>query len=403
MPILLCAGGCTLGPTVLRQSRFEYNDAIQRTTDEQLLLNLVRLRHRKSPLFLEVSHVFVRYDYEQSVSLDGEIVENVGPNPITPDTLKPGGSLKFTEKPTLSLSPLQGEEFVTRILSPISIENLILLQRSGWGVDRVFRLGVQRINHLDNASSASGPTPAHPPVYEEFLALSKSLRQLQIRGAIEFGYQSHEVDLAPPVSLDRVRPSDIIEAAEHRCRFRTAEDGAKVVLCRNERLLELSIHEQWRNSPEVIEIMKLLQLTPGRKSYPVEPDVADLAHLSTTDTETDHVSIGTRSLLGVLFYLSQGIECPESQVNDGLIAETRHVNGSRFDWSSLFGDIFRVRSQKMRPLRAAVTVFYRGYWYFIEETDHASLSTFALLSEMFALQAGSAKHAGPIVSLDLGT
>src|SRR5690242_6134447 len=47
--------GCqTVGPTALRHGRGNYNAAIQQTNSEQLLLNLIRLRYRDAPLFLEV-------------------------------------------------------------------------------------------------------------------------------------------------------------------------------------------------------------------------------------------------------------------------------------------------------------------------------------------------------------
>src|SRR4051794_101213 len=45
----LATAGC-LGPAAVRSSRLRYNESIRATNDEQLLLNLVRLRYADSPI-----------------------------------------------------------------------------------------------------------------------------------------------------------------------------------------------------------------------------------------------------------------------------------------------------------------------------------------------------------------
>lgn len=57
LPVLLClpllAGGCAYhGPEALSMTRPEYNVVIQQTNDQELLLNLVRLKYRDTPYFL---------------------------------------------------------------------------------------------------------------------------------------------------------------------------------------------------------------------------------------------------------------------------------------------------------------------------------------------------------------
>lgn len=69
--------GCALGPAALRASRVPYNEVIQRTTNEQLLLNLVRLQYREAPLFLEVGSVAAQFSFRESANIDGTINEGV--------------------------------------------------------------------------------------------------------------------------------------------------------------------------------------------------------------------------------------------------------------------------------------------------------------------------------------
>jgi hypothetical protein len=53
--ILIPGIGClTLGPKTIRLEHTHYNLAIQETQDTQHLLNLVGLRYRDTPVFLEL-------------------------------------------------------------------------------------------------------------------------------------------------------------------------------------------------------------------------------------------------------------------------------------------------------------------------------------------------------------
>jgi hypothetical protein len=43
--------GCA-GPTAIRYTRLRYNEVVRDTNDQQLLLNIVRLRYADSPIFI---------------------------------------------------------------------------------------------------------------------------------------------------------------------------------------------------------------------------------------------------------------------------------------------------------------------------------------------------------------
>jgi len=52
--LLLTAAGCA-GPLALRHSRQKYNQAVQTTASEQMLLNLACLRYGEVPSFMQTS------------------------------------------------------------------------------------------------------------------------------------------------------------------------------------------------------------------------------------------------------------------------------------------------------------------------------------------------------------
>lgn len=68
----LAATGCLrapLGPKTIPPARLNYNEAISRSWDEQLLLNLVRLRYRDNPLFVDVTSVSASYELNRNASV----------------------------------------------------------------------------------------------------------------------------------------------------------------------------------------------------------------------------------------------------------------------------------------------------------------------------------------------
>src|SRR2546428_7532267 len=55
--VLLIAGCSAFGPKTLARDRLRYNEVVKSTTEEQLLLNIVRLRYSDTPSSLAVSAI----------------------------------------------------------------------------------------------------------------------------------------------------------------------------------------------------------------------------------------------------------------------------------------------------------------------------------------------------------
>src|SRR5262245_426817 len=164
MPFLLAllVSGCAtgLGPEAVRGERPDYNQQIARSADAEMLLNLVRLRYNDSPLFLELGAVVAQYGYDASLSAGAQAGQgSVGTF---------GSAFAYSEKPTVTYTPLAGEEFATRMLAPIPLDFVMFFSQSGWSAERLLLVTVQRVNEVFNAPTASGPTPEHPPDYEAF-------------------------------------------------------------------------------------------------------------------------------------------------------------------------------------------------------------------------------------------
>jgi len=398
--LLLC--GCALGPAALRASRSPYNEVIQRTTQEQLLLNLVRLRYREVPMFLEVGSVSAQFVFDESADVRGTLNENVPYQPINPDVLQLGGRIGYQEKPTITFTPLQGEAFVNRLMSPLSLETILLLSRSGWRIDRVLRITAQGMNGLDNASKASGPTPSQAPRHKRFARVCQLLRDLQRDNLLELGYEDHSTQLSDPVPAGALSSTDMVAAARDGYSFRIAEEGDGFVLMGTKQVPVWRMSPRAAESAAAAEALELLGLDAQRDQFELRVAAVQQPRSEAARGRRGTIDLSTRSLLGSLFYLSQAVEVPESHRRRGYVTTTLDEEDQPFDWSDVTGDLLKVHCRATPPGDAAVAVRYRGWWFYIQDDDLSSKSTFALLGQLFALQAGGAKSVPPVLTLPVG-
>ena len=116
----------------------------------------------------------------------------------------------------------------------------------------------------------------------------------------------------------------------------------------------------------------------------------------------DEIGVRGRTLLGVLFYLSQAVEAPVEHLEKGLVGITRDEAGHEFNWVNIMEPIIRIRSDRDPPTGAFVSIRYRGYWFSIADNDRESKTTFNLLNLLFSMQTATAKGKSPMLTLPVG-
>jgi hypothetical protein len=117
------------------------------------------------------------------------------------------------------------------------------------------------------------------------------------------------------------------------------------------------------------------------------------------DGET--LAVATRSIMSALYFLAQGVEVPAADAEDGLATQVAAVSGGPFDPAS-GKKLFTVRSSPQEPQNASVKVFYRDSWFYIEDNDLNSKTTFVLLSMLVMLQSGDTTKITPLITLPVG-
>lgn len=332
---LLTAGCAFSGPASVHTTRADYNLAIQQTNEQELLLNLVRLRYRDTLYFLSVERIASSAEFTREMRATAELpagaanTYTIGPGVVT-----------SAEKPTIFYTPLEGERFARQLMGIINPQVLVLLSNSGWSIERLMLITLQEMNGLRNAPTAAGPTPALAPEYAEFRKATAHLRRLQQRQLLEVGQVTDDTPA----------------------------------------FLEFRFRPEAESDPDAIAFRELLGLRPDRDRYPVVPGFGP------GDGESIHVV--PRSLIGALNYLSQAVEVPARDEEAGHVTLTVSAEGVPFEWQALFAGLFRVSSSLETPNGAAVAVRYRDAWFYLRDDDLDSKSTFSLLAQLMALQAG---------------
>jgi hypothetical protein len=349
--LFVFASGCaTLGAQTLPEVQASYNENLALTQDTQFLLNIVRLRYRETPAFLDVASLTTQQTMSSTAGFNASV-------PLVPPAATVGATVGGTMSvtPTTTFSPVRGDDFVKRLVAPMSLQTVAMVASSGWSVARVLQLTVDRMNAISNAPTATGPTPEFPPDASRFLSLTRALRALQLAGHLSIG------TLRDDASGDSgVLTFD--EAADETDPFRT-------------------LHE-------------LLDLETTAMRVRLTEDV--------TRRDPQSVRIHMRSVLGAIFYLSQSVDVPPAHEAAGVVTVTRDPSGQRYDWQQTLDGLFHVRWSTSEPALAAVKVKHRGVWFFIADDDLESKSTFMLLIQLFNMQAGRGSLPVPLLTIPAG-
>lgn len=338
---LFASAGCrSVGPGTVRRDRLHYSTALADSWKEQLLLNIVRSRYGEAVTFLEVSSLVSGYSLETGVSLNGQF----SPENLRGDSFA-GGELsgKFTDRPTISYSPMTGDKFARSLIAPVPLDALLFVVQGGAPADFLLGLTLESFEGQHNEQMHGLEFAPADPGFRRILQL---LRALQDARAMEVEVQGQadrrEMSLLfyPP---ERVRGSAVEAAAELKQLVKEAEDAEKLRI----------VFGTWVLDPGVI-------------------------------------GLRTRSLMQILMLLGAGVRIPPEHVEDGSAAG---VSGGEVAGG------FVVHSGKNKPEASFVAVPYEGLWFWIDRTDLHSKRTLGTVGVLFNFLEGAGSKASPVLTI----
>jgi hypothetical protein len=331
--------GCAGVPhSNVSQDRLGYAQVIADSWKSQTLLNVVRLRYADAPVFLDVASVINSYSVSAKMNSSAQLPQGTAPN-----VLNFGGEGSWSNTPTVTYQPVMGDRFTRSMLQPVPPVAVFQLIQSGWPVALVLRTMVGTISGLRNESKGVAADPG-------FLELVEAMNRIQRAGNLGIRVDARGNGTGVVVVLRRVG----VEAEQ-------IEDARR--------------------------IRELLGVPAGSTEFEISYGLVQ--------RNEREVSLLTRSMLELLLELGFGIDLPASHITDG-----RAIGGKRQpSEAAVSSNIVKIHSGPEMPKDSYAAVPYRGNWYWIDDTDVASKSTFTFLLILFSLAETGPGVAAPVVTV----
>lgn len=338
---IISAGCSSIGPSTVPTDKFDYNGAIAEAQQQELLLNLVRLRYREPPVFLKVSSVISQYSRAASTTATAGINTGLTGN----DTAAVGGRLAWTDRPVITYMPVSGQEFSRNLLTPLPPKALFRLAQSGWSSQLVFRSATMSFNGLWNDRARLSYRQQGDPALFEMLDIWQRLRDAKVLDVSAQGTQE-QGDLVLFVDPSKMGAT---EQAEMR-RFRD-----------------------------------LLGASEGVNQFRIVQGL-----LPQSD---DEIAVLTGSLWDIMVNIAWQFDAPPEHVTAGR-------TGPAFS-SLKFGGIppIQVRHSSEEPGDTYAKVFTQNYWFYIDNTDMDSKQTFSFLQLLLSLAETTPTGGAPVLTI----
>lgn len=214
--------GC-VSPIALHQAVLGYDETVSRLEREMLLVNIARTDQNLPPHFTVTSSIAATFDYRTNVGFAGTFFATPGVNAYGVNL---GASA--AENPTISIVPVQGEEFTRRILTPMDENKFEFLVFQGAPIDMAMRLMADGIEVQSRDGTferfiLNWPTRARE--YTEFRQRAMHVAWLNANRDLFVSTLAFEETIrtrlgAPP------SPGDVMAAIEQGARWeRVGDDG----------------------------------------------------------------------------------------------------------------------------------------------------------------------------------
>ena len=421
MSVALLLSGCqTMNWNEKWQSNFIDQMAVAR--DSQMLKNLVRMRYGQPPVFTTVGTVTEKYKQAPSqISLTGAVgilLDTAEENSKNTDNSLSGQvGIGGARETTVQYSPLVGKELNRTMNQRLGLETVFYLTQSGFSIGRVLAITVERFGPALNAPFASGPTPDHLPKQEEFKkygAILDALKDLRQQNKIRFLQAASTDEICPPAKIKEEstkkeettkkikvcfsNDDEVCPELYMPTKIKKEKPPKKLMACFLDDNFNCSC--QNKNDPQWKKLTDLLKIEDGKEI------------LTLTDSETrstSEIKVRTRSLFGIMHYLSQNVRVPDKDREIVRISKIRNGESyskegeKQYGWGdSPAGKRFKIMSSDMQPQLicsnpqtdgdcASVFTRHNGHWFYIDAKDHDSKATFALLTKLFEIQISDRK------------
>jgi hypothetical protein len=337
--------GCKhLGPQSIPADRSDYSSSIADSWKQQTLLNIVKLRYLDLPVFVDVSSVVAGYSLQTGVSVNGTLSSK---NAVQGNYVAAGGQAIYTDRPTITYTPLTGQKFLHGLMTPIDPKNIFFMLQSGYAADFVLGLTVESLNGVRNRSTVAGGVREADA---DFVRALELLRDVQAAGG-----------LGMRVEVDQTK------------------NATGVVFFRRE-------NEPPEIADKIVEIGRLLKLTEGQQKY-------NLVY-SPVLGATNELAVGSRSMLQIMAAFASYADVPEQDLK-----EQRALPSLQSTNSAGRTDPVKIKCSPDKPADAFATVHYRNHWFWIDDRDWRSKRALTAVMFLFTMSDTGGNEQLPLITI----
>lgn len=404
--VISLLAGCTIGPAVYESSFTQYNDAVRKTLNEQMLANLVRMRYIESPMFLQVSSLNTTFSVGATA---GASVSSVSGGD---DTLGANIGGSYSETPTISFSMPESEKYYGRLLAPLSAAQVTSLVLAGFDSELVFRTAVRGMNGLQNLNAEFESSYQEPEAYAGFREALELIKKLRAERMVDLELGGKETSWSSPVKLKAT--SDLSQVLLLAAATYAMSNDAEIVGYPDgkwqthvyEKHMALRFAPASKNSPDAIRLKKLLGLRADRYNFSiVEAELVNAEKARGVLGQSpgaldpsviwEEIGLRGRSMLEIMQVASKEVMVPEEDIKLSAAGTDQKNSTDATDW-------LVIKTSDSAPSNNSLSVQYRGHWFYIDDTDLQSRRTFAMLTALFSVVGGTVPGAHPVLTLPVG-
>ena len=345
--VLLFTGCHSIGPHTVSTDRFDYSTAIADSWKQQTLLNIVKLRYLDLPVFVDVSSVVAGYSLQTGVGVGGTLSTE---GAIQGNFFNGSGSAIYTDRPTITYTPMTGQKFLRGLMTPIEPKNIFFMLQSGYAADFIMGLTVESLNGLRNRSATAGGVREADP---EFVRLLQLLREVQLAGAVGM-----------------------------RVEVNKNKDETAVLFFRRDNVPP-------EIADKIAEIRRLLKFPEGVQQFKLI--------YSPVLGATNELAVGSRSMVQIMQAFASYTDVPEVDLQEGRAVPSLQSTNAAAQNNAV--QIKCSSGLKVKPTDAFAAVKYRDHWFWVDDRDWRTKRAFTAIMFLFTMAENTGEEKLPLITI----
>jgi hypothetical protein len=367
--MLALAGCSSIGPATIKRDRTDYSSAMANSWKEMQLLNIVKYRYFDPPVFLDVPSVVSQQELDARTRAEAQGFNQQLTNVSgTQDFAFLRAEGRYTDRPTISYTPITGQQLVDLLLRPTPPATVFATINAGYPADFIMERTVKSINDLYNYSliATRGGRPEDP----RFREVIEAIGRLQRAGAIAARTTQGDGE-SPATTLGRESTA-------------TGPTESKALVT----TLYFRRHASPAAERNIHLVKSLLGLDPRRDEFTV---TGGPRHTP------EQIAVDTRSLQEILEELAAGVDVPPADVAAGRATGVPAVAESPNS-----PPLIHIYSGPEPPDDAYSAVSYQHQWFWIDNDDLRSKLDFIFLMVFSELSQSRSIPQIPLVTISAG-